>query len=573
MKLRRLDLLRYGHLFEVTLDFPEGAALHVVHGANEAGKSTALSAIADALFGFGHRTDFDFMHGGPQLRIGFAIAARDGTPAEFTRRKGRGDTLRDQAGNVVPEDALNRFLGGASREVFERSFGLNGARVREGGQELLRSGGDAGESLLAGTGLLHLRAALAGLDEEAKTLVGDGRGRRRLSEAVDAWRQAQQASDERSVGPRAWQEAETAHSEAVAALAALQQQTREFSTEDSRLQRVRRVAPLLAELDGAREIVASHQDAPHLPPETESRRHDAMAVRQEASRDAEREAADAARLSASRAALPQDAAVLAEQDAVDALMARRALVLQAAEDLRKVRAAVQFHRARVAAALDELGGIQAPEAARDAVPSGVIRGAVQWLVSLYASLSATARSANQSLASARRRRDEAAAALQARPEPPSAALLRRTIDAMRGEGPLDLELGRAERMLAAAQIASAAGLAALPLWQGDMTDLAACKMPFPAEADLVAARLAAAANAAADGRAAAVRLATEIVALDEDISRLTRGETVPTPKAVTEARSLRDRVWRLIRRSHEGGSPPDAAEQAGLPAGLLPDFF
>ena len=235
MKLRRLDLLRYGHLSEVTLAFPEDAALHVVHGVNEAGKSTALAAIADALFGFGHRTEFDFMHGGPQLRIGFALSARDGAKAEFIRRKGRGDTLRDPAGQVVPEDALRRFLGGASRELFERSFGLNGARLREGGQELLRSGGEAGESLLAGTGLLHLRAALARLDEEAKSLVGDGRGRRRLSEAVDAWRQAQHASDERSVAPRVWQEAEAAHSEAVAALALVQEQTHELSAEDSRL--------------------------------------------------------------------------------------------------------------------------------------------------------------------------------------------------------------------------------------------------------------------------------------------------------------------------------------------------
>ena len=573
MKLRRLDLLRYGHLSEVTLAFPEDAALHVVHGVNEAGKSTALAAIADALFGFGHRTEFDFMHGGPQLRIGFALSARDGAKAEFIRRKGRGDTLRDPAGPVVPEDALRRFLGGASRELFERSFGLNGARLREGGQELLRSGGEAGESLLAGTGLLHLRAALARLDEEAKSLVGDGRGRRRLSEAVDAWRQAQHASDERSVAPRAWQEAEAAHSEAVAALALVQEQTHELSAEDSRLQRVRRVAPLLAELEEARAIFALHEDAPHLPPEPENRRLQAAAMRQEASRDVEREAADAARLIAARAALPQDAAVLAEQDAVDALSARRSLALQAADDLPQVRAGVQVHRAKVAAALDELEVPLAPEAARDAVPSGAVRGAVQRLVSRHSALAATARSADQSLAAARRRRDEAAAALQARPEPPSPVLLRRTIDAMRGEGPLDIELGRAQRALADAEVAAAAALAALPLWHGDVAALAACRLPLPAEADLAAARLEAAAKTAADARANAAKLAAEIAVLGEDVSRLARGETVPTPDAVIAARSLRDRAWRLIRRVHEGGPHPDAAEQGALPAGALPDVF
>jgi AAA domain len=106
MRLHRLDLLRYGHLTDVMLALPDDARLHVVHSANEAGKSTALAAIADALCGFGHRTDYDFLHGAPQ------------------------------------------------------------------------------------PGLLNLHAVLSRIDEEAKSLVGDGRGRRRLSDAVEAWRSA-----------------------------------------------------------------------------------------------------------------------------------------------------------------------------------------------------------------------------------------------------------------------------------------------------------------------------------------------------------------------------------------------
>ena len=125
MRLCELDLLRYGHLSDAALSFPDDVRLRVVHGANEAGKSTALAAIADALFGFGHRTDFDFLHGAPNLRVGFTLSARDGV-ASFIRRKGRRDTLRDVSDEAVPDDSLRRFLGGASRDVFERSFGLDG---------------------------------------------------------------------------------------------------------------------------------------------------------------------------------------------------------------------------------------------------------------------------------------------------------------------------------------------------------------------------------------------------------------------------------------------------------------
>src|SRR6185437_14023803 len=130
MRLCELDLLRYGHLSDVALSFPVDVRLHVVHGVNEAGKSTALAAVADALFGFGHRTDFEFLHGAPNLRVGFTLSARDGAVASFVRRKGRRDTLRDTSGQALPDDALRRFLGNASRDVFERSFGLDGARLR-----------------------------------------------------------------------------------------------------------------------------------------------------------------------------------------------------------------------------------------------------------------------------------------------------------------------------------------------------------------------------------------------------------------------------------------------------------
>jgi chromosome segregation protein len=573
MKLRRLDLLRYGHLSDVVLNFPDDASLHVVHGANEAGKSTALAAVADALFGFGHRTDFDFLHGGPQLRVGFALSASDGTEGDFVRRKGRRDTLRDAADQAVPEDVLRRFLGGASRELFERSFGLDGARLREGGRELLLSGGEAGESLLASTGLLNLRAALAALEEEAKTLVGDGRGRRRLSEATEAWREAQRASEERAVAPRAWLEAETAHADAVASLSDVQEETRTLAAEDSRLQRVRRVAPLLAELAAVREGFAMLADAPQLPPEAESRRQTSLTARREAMRDAERETMEVTSLTGLRAALPQDAAVLEVQDAIDALGARRSIVLQATEDLPKVHAQVAANRATVTEALEDLAIPLAPEAARDAVPATALRRAVQRLINQHAGLAAMVASASRSLGLAQRQRNQAEEALQASPLPPSPALLRRTIDAVRGEGPLDVELERAERVLAGAEAATTAMLLALPLWRGELASLVACRLPLPAEADAATAQLEAAARAHTDGLAAVAALTAEINEREEEVSRLAHGETVPTPDVVAAARSVRDRAWRLIRRVYDGGKPPDVDERAGLPTGPLPDTF
>ena len=144
---------------------------------------------------------------------------------------------------------------------------------------------------------------------------------------------------------------------------------------------------------------------------------------------------------------------------------------------------------------------------------------------------------------------------------------------MRGEGPLDGDLARAERTLADAASDAAAALVALPFWHGNTADLIACKLPLPAEAETAAAKLHETEKTAARIRTEADAVATEIATLEETIARLVRGETVPTPDAVTAARLTRDRAWRLIRRIHEGGAQPEAEERAGLPAGSLPDAF
>ena len=559
MRIRRLDLLRYGHLADIGLEFPADVALHVVHGANEAGKSTALAAISDALFGFGHRTDYDFRHGGSQLRIGFTLVAEDGTEGTFVRRKGRTNTLTDPSGEPVPDVALRRFLGGIDQKAFEQGFGLNAARLRAGSDALLSSDGEAGESLLAGAGQMNLRAALASLDEEARTLVGDGRGKRRLSEAAEAWRQAQRATDEAAIAPRAWQDAEASHAAIVAELTRVQAETRELHAENSRLQRLRRVFHELNALAVARERLADLKDVPDLPHDAAERRDTAEAARREAERDAKREREEAVRLTAERDALPRDAAVLAARDAIGALAERRPVALLAGTDLPKVRASAAAHRARVADAMRDLGQDLAPEAARDAVPRAGIRTAVQRLIAAHAGLTAKSAAAADALAAARRRRDRAAEAVEAAPPAPAPDLLRRKIETVRAEGRLDTLYDQATRTAAAAERAAASALAALPLWTGDLAALAACPIPLPAQAEAAGARLAETEKTLGDARAAIARLTEELAAVEAKIALLSLGEVVPTPDAVAAARDARDRAWGHLRSALVAGTAPVGA--------------
>ena len=118
---------------------------------------------------------------------------------------------------------------------------------------------------------------------------------------------------------------------------------------------------------------------------------------------------------------------------------------------------------------------------------------------------------------------QAEQAVQASAAPPSPALLRRTIESVRAEGPLDTELPARNAPSPRPASATAAALAGLPLWRGDVAGLVACPLPLPAEADAAAARLDAAARECAEAQAERDRLADEIAAVEEEIVRLTRG--------------------------------------------------
>ena len=71
MRLARLDLIRFGHFTDRTLELPKGELdLHLIVGGNEAGKSTLRQAILNLLYGFPMRAEYDFKHALPTLLLG-----------------------------------------------------------------------------------------------------------------------------------------------------------------------------------------------------------------------------------------------------------------------------------------------------------------------------------------------------------------------------------------------------------------------------------------------------------------------------------------------------------------------
>src|SRR6516225_3800557 len=108
MKLIRLKLLAVGPFTGTVLDFSRGEhGIHLVYGANEAGKTSALRALTHLLFGFPHLSADNFVHPNDQLRVSGKLRHSDGEELEIVRRRGKANTVRGpDDSSVIADDQL-----------------------------------------------------------------------------------------------------------------------------------------------------------------------------------------------------------------------------------------------------------------------------------------------------------------------------------------------------------------------------------------------------------------------------------------------------------------------------------
>ncbi|MDQ0133617.1 uncharacterized protein YhaN [Neorhizobium galegae] len=359
MRFNRLDILRYGALTDRTLTFRPDAKLHVIYGPNEAGKSSALSAISDLLFGFPTAAEYSFLHDPTALRVGAAIAARDGQVLEFRRRRGRKNTLlaANEAEEALPEDALAPFLGTLSCDVFERAFGLDSASLRAGGETMLKSGGEIGSLLFsAASGLTGLSDLRKSFDAEADGIYAPRRSKDRLFyQVLDSHDEARKAERDNELKAGDWKKLLAEQAEIDADLAAVQAERQETKRALDRLRKLLRLDPVLREIDREREMLTQYEALASLPVGLEERLAGALEAEHknaEALRAAE---AEVSRLRDEISAVHVDDALIAATPRVLAAHADKGAYLKAREDIARVRGEVDDFDQRIAQAARRLG--------------------------------------------------------------------------------------------------------------------------------------------------------------------------------------------------------------------------
>ena len=280
MRLARLDLIRYGHFTDRSVDLPAGKSdLRIIFGPNEAGKSTALAALEDLLFGIPMHSRYNFLHDYASMRIG-AVLENGSASLKVLRRKGNKDTLLDPDGSPVrgSEGALRPYLAGVDRSFFERMFSLDHVRLEEGGREILEAKDDVGQMLFsAGAGIAGLRDCISELTAEADELWSLRRAKhRKFYIADDKLGKAQKALREQTLTTSKWREIKRAYEDAENVYTEVDQNIKGCTTERNRLSRIRRVLrdvrrkqELDSQLAELGDVIALAEDAAQVVDEAE----------------------------------------------------------------------------------------------------------------------------------------------------------------------------------------------------------------------------------------------------------------------------------------------------------------
>ena len=396
MRIRELRLLRYGKFTDRLLALPHAPQdIHLVVGANEAGKSTMRRALSDWLFGFPMRsTGMDFLHPMQDLRLGGIIednalsreepsssqntatgSTETGASSDrqirslnFERRKGQKNTLRTPADEPLPDSTLHEWLGSLQAEEFRRMYALDHATLVEGSESILQASDDIGRMLFqAAAGIEHLGDALKALQQEADTLWAPRKsGNRVFYQQQDAYEEARRTLGQAQLRTRDWKESHDALMDVQHQLEEARSKHAQIQQHIHRLERIRRVQPLLRDAEAARQRQEALQASgmPPLLPE------DARQIFEQASRQGALVQAEMTRLQTALSELDQalaaitlDNPVLARADEITRLDEARVQCHDHPARLQRHQEKLQTLQARVKALAAELDWPAEDEAA------------------------------------------------------------------------------------------------------------------------------------------------------------------------------------------------------------------
>ena len=563
MRLRRLDLLRYGCFTDRSFELPVGNFdFHIVFGPNEAGKSTALSAIEDLLFGVPMQSPYNFLHDYSSMRIGAGL--ENGEEAlEVVRRKGYKDTLLGADDLPLPggEAALRPFLVGADRSFFERMFSLDHVRLEAGGREILEAKDEIGQMLFsAGAGISGLRDRFTDLSSEADKFWAPRRAQhRKYYQADDKLKDAERELRRQTITANQWQELKRTFEAAEKSYAEVESEFERVSAERTRLGRIRRVyrdvrrkAELDEQIAVLGTIVSLPEDARQVLEESDRKESDASARIDTLSGQLAKEREELE-------ALTYDEQLVLRADDIDQLHERRIEIRREKADLPKRQAELDTAEAELHGLATELGWQEEEVGELIAqIPARAKLGAVRSLLGQRGKLTSDVGNRSVTLEEAESKRAEFQERLDAMGETADVSRLEAVIKTVRESGDVTGRVHSAGQHVKDAQGRVDRLLSSLHPAVTNEKD--AAEMQVPPRVGVQDHR-----DKVQDWERRTRDTAQQLATIEQELERnrrifqsAARNERVITTEEIQRARADRDALWRLVKQKHIENVPiPD----------------
>lgn len=552
MKILQLKLLAFGPFTDLALGLGDGQeGLQVIYGPNEAGKSSALRALRQVLYGIPARSSDDFVHPYAKLRIGGTIRRSDGTTLEFLRRKGNVNTLRAQDDVTVIEEAqLRTFLGGVDADLFATMFGIDHTDLVRGGQEIIHGGGDVGQILFAaGSGISDLHKVQEELQAEAEALFKPSGQKPKVNEAISIFRENQKALRKAQLSSEEWARHDDALRQALEGIESVNRELEDKQREKHRLERIKEALPDISKRKELLEELQAYSDAVILP-EDFAKVRQALVTNLLIAEQNEKE---------TNKNLVDIVEKLAELDVPEQLLEHEDLIGQLHQELGSHRKAVK-DRSRLVTQRDGLraeakgilGGLHRDISLEEADQFKLTRAEnvrIQELSDEYQRLVTKLEGAQDEVAKFTRQADNLRGELSVLEKSRDPSDLRRSIERVRLHGGPEQQYQLECAEIRQARQRIEIELKKQTLWVGTLEGLQKLPILGLETIDIFDQRLAEAEGLVKKHRSEIDELESAIVDLGGQIEQLRLEQEVPTEEDLDEVRRKREQGWNLIRQT------------------------
>lgn len=577
MKIKRLDLLSYGPFTNKVLDLSEGnPGLHVVLGANEAGKSSTLRALKAWLFGIDARSPDNFIHDFRQLRVGGILETSGGQQISCMRRKGNKDTLLDaKTEQPIGDTILSDLLPGLDEKLFSQLHGIDHAGLVQGGQSILEQSGDIGKSLFgAALGTKGKTDLLGELASEADKLF-KARGQNQIINAAAAeLKEARRQEKHESVSVRNWKDLQKELKQVEKELDRIDEELAEARRCKSKLERFNRVAASLSERRELFDLLAAQCDLVLLPEDFGARRQGALDKMAHARERLQKSSAKLERYQQEAKGLNVPQGLLDNQGAIEDLQLQLGAVQKSIKDKPGQDAKRRDHRN---AAEDLLTGIR-PDLNLETVQSlKPLLNRKKFIAKLAQDSSLLKQKIGQLDSKLRGLFDDKSSHEQelhaiAGPGQDVSSLKSATLNA-RKSGDLTTMLTKARETVSDLENACLRELSRLGRFDGGLEKLTGSYMPEIAVLDKFEKNYYQLDEQMREFDRRKIEASEELCKAEDNLKTLLCSSEIPTLHELQEAREHRERGWKLIRRSYVDGVDIGAAATEYSGSRYLPDVF